>query len=290
MKQILNVIYFLFISISLFSQDLGTIELNKDYAATLKFPDNIETIILGNNPVVEMTADGNPICKFYDIFQSKKVAIFRAKTESPPKTTLTVTLNNGEVYTGFICYSNKPEKTFYNYDLNPKALSSNNTSNANENSQEKTEVPSQVTENLKKLLDMKPNIEDIAEISNAEIYQVANLANDDKYTYIKIVLVNNSASKYIIDGIMFKYTEGKKNLLSKKEVVNENWMATISAIYPKQSSVDAHSKDAIVLAIPLYTTASGYLNIKIIEKEGSRTHDIQISAKEMAKINVFTNK
>jgi len=270
---------FIFIALmgcfSLFGGDLQTITLNKNYAATVEFCSDINAVIFGNNPTTGLTPDGLPIFKYYEMFQTGKVVVFRCRTDSPPETTLTIILKNGEVWDGFIKFAESPEKTRYTFCV----------IKTEDNEADKTEK--KIQQSMKRIAAMDAEIQDIAVVKRSETYQVVNLANDSDHTYIKILLQNRSASDFIIDAVMFKYQEGKKHFFNKKEVVNKNWMPVSGQLFPEESRVSAKTVGTIVLAIPLYTTEQGHLNIKIIEKNGSRSSDFFIEAKDMATIKVF---
>lgn len=263
------------------AQDMGTIELNQDFAATVEFDENIDYILIGNNPIVKVIGD-QQIHKYYEIFQKNNVAIFRAVIKEAIKTTLTITLESGAVYHGYISYAETPIKNFYKFKKiitkSPKEI---------EDSIRASIEKETIDRNMKKILYEKQKIEDVAVVKRSEIYQVSNIANDDKFTYIKILIFNKSASNYVIDAVMFNHEEGKKRKLDKKEVVNENWMQTKGFIFPEGNEVKANTTGIVVFAIPLYTTQDGFLNIKIMEKSGSRTTDIQIPAKKLAGVEVY---
>jgi hypothetical protein len=57
---------------------------------------------------------------------------------------------------------------------------------------------------------------------------------------------------------------------------------------PLRSAVEAYKTEIIGFALPLFTTEfKGYLKIQFLEKNGSRNTDVEISAKELAKVEVF---
>lgn len=256
--------------------NLGNIQLSQNYAATIEFCSDIDVIVFGNNPVTGFAADRQaPVFKYYEVFQKGRMAIFRCRETEVPRTTITIMLKNGEIWDGFIEHSAEPEKTRYQFCE----------STAEDLKKEQSE--SELNQSMQKIMGLPQDIHDIAVIKRSETYQVVNMANDSARTYIKILLQNRSASDYVIDAVMFKYQEGKKHAFNKKEVVNKNWMPVEGSLMPGGDRVSAKTTGAVVLAIPLYTTESGHLNIKIIEKNGSRSSDFFIQAKDMAKIKIF---
>lgn len=272
----------LLISICSYSNEMDTVEVNPDFAATLEFSSNIDYLLIGNNPVIKLAPDGSPVYKYFEIFTKNNVAVLRCQGSSAPTTSLTIGLVNSELWTGYLGYSEKPKKNFYSYK--PEKI---RTQKEIEDSLSAVKKNTAIDMNLERILAENQAIEDIAVIKRSEVYQVTNIANDDRFTYIKIKIANNSASNYIVDGVMFKYREGKKRKGNNKEVYNENWMSVEGFKFPSGNEIKARSADEIVFCIPLYTTENGFLIIKILEKNGSRTSDIEISAKDLSTITYY---
>jgi len=55
------------------AQNMGVIEVNKNFTATLNFTDSIVLFVVGNNPSL-----GEKKNKYYDIFQNGKNCVIRA--------------------------------------------------------------------------------------------------------------------------------------------------------------------------------------------------------------------
>ena len=64
-----------------FSQNMGVIDVNKDFTATLNFTDSIVFIVVGNNPSI-----GERKNKYYDIFQNGKNCVSRGNDPLSPET------------------------------------------------------------------------------------------------------------------------------------------------------------------------------------------------------------
>jgi len=73
MKNIYLSIFLTFLVSPVFPQNMGLIEVNKDFTATLNFTDSIVFIVVGNNPSV-----GERKNKYYDIFQNGKIVLSAA--------------------------------------------------------------------------------------------------------------------------------------------------------------------------------------------------------------------
>ena len=59
-----------------FSQNMGVIEVNEDFTATLNFTNSIVFIVVGNNPSV-----GENKNKYYDIFQMVRTVLSGEMTQ-----------------------------------------------------------------------------------------------------------------------------------------------------------------------------------------------------------------
>ena len=54
MRNIFLTVFLAFLAIPVTAQNMGVIEVNKDFTATLNFTDSIVFIVVGNNPSVEI--------------------------------------------------------------------------------------------------------------------------------------------------------------------------------------------------------------------------------------------
>jgi hypothetical protein len=115
-----------------------------------------------------------------------------------------------------------------------------------------------------------------------------NIVNDDNYTYIKLLVDNKSSNLYEIDGITFKAEEGAKKSINKKELVNQNYLNPRKVIYPKDRQIKAYSSEYIYFVIPLFTTNSGTLLIKVVEKNGLRNADVTVNAVDLNNAKIFS--
>ena len=109
MKNIYLTILLTFLVSPVFSQNMGVIEVNKDFTATLNFTDSIVFIVVGNNPSV-----GEKKNKYYDIFQNGKNCVIRGNDPLAPETSITVKLDNEKIWFGRLKYGDST-KIFYDY-------------------------------------------------------------------------------------------------------------------------------------------------------------------------------
>jgi hypothetical protein len=189
--------------INLSAQSLDTIKVSENFSTSLKFQDGVDIsfIIFGNNPQTNSTKDGQPIYKYYDLFQQGNIAIIKVKSNQAPLTTLDIKLADGSFYHGFICFSAIPLKTFYDFS---KPKNSEKTEAITDKQEKIVKYinedtlgikDKEVNANLEKLIPLKQDYSDIALIKKNVVFQVVNIVNDDNYTYIKILVDNKSSNQ-----------------------------------------------------------------------------------------------
>ena len=275
------ILYLLFFSINSYSQEMGQIEINRDFTAALNFSDDIEFIVLGNNPQIGETA-GIPKYKFYDIFQSGRTCVIRGNDPEAPETSITVKLQNGSIWYGTVKFGNN---TRIFYDFTKSELDKEK---EKQNLETLTELKKEafISERLNSLMSEKTEYSTFGISENKLQFQVSNIKNDDKYTYIKIIADNNSGSDYEIEAVLFKYIEGKRKGLAKKEAKIEE---RISTVYEKDvHKISAYSTENLGYVIPLFSIGDqGNLIIQFKEKNGTRNPRIEIMGKDMLRVNVF---
>ncbi len=257
-------------------QDMGMIEVDENNTATLVFLEKIDFIVIGNNP-----PEGAGFL-FYDVFQDGRMCVIRGNTDKAPLTSITVKLINEKVYFGKLKFGTST-KIFYDFSGKDRE--------EKEQLIEKEKVIEAKSEaideeRLDQLMKEKQEyfVYGIRE-SNVE-YIVSNIRNDDKNTYIKMIINNNTAGDYNIDGILFKFVEGKRRGAKKNEAKTEE------RIMPKRIKgpeiATAYTKTEIGIIIPLFSVGnSGDLEIQLREKNGTRNPLIRISGKDMLKVKVF---
>lgn len=251
-------------------ENMGKISCNKNFTATLNFNEIIEFVVVGNNP--------NNL--FYEIFQSDKVCVIRSGNANAPETSITVKLTNGEVWYGTLGYGDNT-KIFYDF--------------AKKEEEKKQEMQQAIKEDvvesiMKQRLDLlmseKPEYYSYGIRENGMELQISNIKNDNQYTYMKVIINNNTGGDYKLDGIFFKYKEGKRKGISKKEAQIEE------RIFPVHESpvrvIGAYKKEELGFVIPLFSVGDkGNLEIQIREASGTRNPVITIKGKDMLRVGVM---
>ena len=100
--------------------DIGKIEVCSQYTVTLMFATDIEFVIFGNNPLIDVIG-GQPEYENYALFESGKTLILKANKENIPTTSINVKTMDGTLFYGFLEYK---ENTTLFHDFTQKALPS----------------------------------------------------------------------------------------------------------------------------------------------------------------------
>lgn len=298
LKKISLSLLLIFIVVVAFGQMRDTIEVSKDLAAILMFENIINTPIYGNNPKVKI-GDGVGY-KYYDVFVKDNVLITSAKSSDVPFTTLTVIFENGEVFKGYIRYNKYVEKNYYDYTgekSGGESVSKQQKQKAREiaknsevlkkgGNEEKNEAEvGKMNERLKKMLDMKVEIKSVGRVIGKMMFQVGNLRNDKRYSYIKLDVQNGSSTVYRIDGIMLRYIEMEGFLRNKEK--SKKRIFPEKVIYTSGETIGAKSKENVVFAIESFGTEKGKLVIKVVEKDGDRDINIEIPIRKINSAKTF---
>ena len=287
MRKILP-IFLLFPSISIAQINMGEIEVNLYMTATLNFNRNvnIDYVILGNNP---KDSKGNYM--YYEQFQKDNTCTFKALNLNAPTTSVVVRLQDGSIYKGIIKIGDNG-KIIYNFEdkQEPKTAPvepiqpNNNLTVLEEHYQPKDSI--YINQRLTNVLNKKDKYFIFGTKENGLTFSVAHIVNDEKYTYLKLKVKNNTGNDYIIDGILIKYQLGKRKGLKSKEVGNEE---RPPVIYKQGVDViKAYSEETIGLVCPIFAVGEkGLLKIQIMEKKGNRTATIEIAGNQLIDIEVF---
>ncbi len=280
MKKCFILILFAFLTGPVFSQDMGVIEVNKNFTATLNFADSIVFIVVGNNPTT-----GTNKNKYYDIYQNGKNCVIRGNDPQSPETSITIKLQDEKIWFGRLKYSDSP-KIYYDFAKEERK-------NIDEKKMKEVVVietqQSKIKERLNSVLSDKAEYNSIGKVENGMTFQVANIKNDDNYTYLKINIINGTGSDYNIDGIYFKVVEGKRKGIKKKEALLEQRIK-IEMESPVKV-IPAYKKEELGYVIERFTgTKNGSLVIQIRELKGTRNPVINIQGDKMLKVSVFEQK
>lgn len=293
MKKQIYIIIFLIVlltnCIPLMSQNMGRIEVNNDYTATLVFSEEVEFIIVGNNPQI-----GENKFKFYDIFQSGRTAVIRGNDTNAPSTSITVKLLDGQVWYGELIFGTQT-KVLYDFTRQENVFAGAASAEKKQEQEAKNiedkkvqDNESRMKERLNSLLSEKPEYLIYGVRENGMEFQISNIRNDEKYSYFKIIVSNKTGGEYNVDGIFFKYVEGKRKGVSKKEAKIEE------RIFPVYESpvkvIKAYSTEELGFVIPLFSVGDkGNLQIQMREASGTRNPLIDIEGTDMLNVKIFKN-
>jgi len=280
MRNILLTVFLAFLAGPVTAQNMGVIEVNKDFTATLNFTDSIVFIVVGNNPSV-----GENRNKYYDIFQNGKNCVIRGNDPQSPETSITVKLDNEKIWFGRLKYGDST-KIFYDFTGEEVRKIDR------EKMQEIATVENnsaKMRERLNSVLTDKIEYSSIGKVENGMTFQVANIKNDDSFTYFKLIIINTTGSDYNIDGIYFKFVEGKRKGMKKSEAKIEQRIK-IEFESPIKV-VTAYQKQELGYITERFTGGKdGSLVIQLRELKGTRNPIIEISGEKMLKVKVFEQK
>ncbi|MDW5298903.1 MAG: DUF4138 domain-containing protein [Sedimentibacter sp.] len=280
MRNILLTVFLAFLAGPVTAQNMGVIEVNKDFTATLNFTDSIVFIVVGNNPSV-----GENRNKYYDIFQNGKNCVIRGNDPLSPETSITVKLDNEKIWYGRLKYGDST-KIFYDFTseevrkIDQKKMKEVVSVESNN---------SKMRERLNSVLSDKVEYSSIGKVENGMTFQIANIKNDDNFTYFKLIVINNTGSDYNIDGIHFKVVEGKRKGMKKNEAKIEQRIK-IEFESPIKV-VSAYQKQELGYVTERFTGGKdASLIIQIRELKGTRNPIINISGDKMLNVKVFEQK
>lgn len=280
MRNILFTVFLSFLAGPVAAQSMGVIEVNKDFTATLNFTDSIVFIVVGNNPSV-----GENRNKYYDIFQNGKNCVIRGNDPLAPETSITVKLENEKIWYGRLKYGDST-KIFYDFTseevkkIDKKKMEEIASIEGNN---------SKMRERLNSVLSDKIEYSSIGKVENGLTFQIANIKNDDNFTYFKIIVINNTGNDYNIDGIYFKVVEGKRKGMKKNEAKIEQRIK-IEFESPIKV-VTAYQKQELGYITERFAGGkNGSLVIQLRELKGTRNPIIEISGDKMLKVKVFEQK
>lgn len=273
----LFLLFLLFQLFQLFSQELGVIEVNENNTATLTFVSNIDFIVIGNNPT---DSEGNFL--YYDVFRDGNVCVIRGVQKDAPETSLTIKLADSNVWFGKIKFGDNSKIL---YDFRTNALIETAAAQITEEKFAK-EKEQREKEKLKTLYGAKDEYFTLGEIESGVEFQITKMRNDKENTYLILKISNKSGSIYTIDGILFKYIQGKRKGVKKGEARIEE------RIMPKtiegNLKVLAYSTEEIGIIMPVFAIGKkGRMEITIREKDGTRNVIINIPGNVMEKVKVF---
>jgi hypothetical protein len=276
-KLFFSIPFVLLLCFNTFSQELGKIEVNINNSATLTFAFPIDFIVFGNNPET-----GNGSYLHYDFIKDKNVCVIRGNHKEAPETSLTIKLSDGSVWYGKILFG---DNTKILYDFSAQKKLELETQKLIEQNATK-EIEGREREKLLSLFRVKDEYFSIGEVEGGIDFQITKLRNDENNTFLILKINNQSGSIYTVDGILFKYIQGKRKGVKKGEARIEERISP--KIIEGNLSVAAYKTENLGIIIPVFAIGKkGRMEITIREKDGTRNVIINIPGSVMEKVKVF---
>lgn len=134
-------------------------------------------------------------------------------------------------------------------------------------------------ERLNSVLTDKIEYSSIGKVENGMTFQVANIKNDDNYTYFKLIIINNTGSDYNIDGIYFKGCRGKAQRDEKaRPKLNRGLKSSLNHLL-RLSPLTKNR--AWLCNRTFYRSKEGSVIIQLRELKGTRNPIIEISGEKI---------
>lgn len=272
-----------------------TVEVSKDLAATMEFKSDIKTPIFGNNPNK----------RNYNVYVKDNILIISAARENAPFTTLTVLLEGNQLFKGYVKYNKFAKKNFYNYKKKKPEKKTITDSRKEEkvgnrkdgnvgvgisvrkrsDNRRKGDVSDSVRRErmvksrLEKVMRLKPEINTIGRVVGRVTFQVINIRNGSKRSYISMLVNNKSSSRFIVDAVLLRYIE-KGGFLGTKEKSKKRIFPE-KMIFSDGRHFAAKRKQKMAFVISQFGTDKGNLVIKFQEKNGDRNINIPVPVKKI---------
>jgi hypothetical protein len=278
------------------ANNLDTIYVNKNVSASLEFDTDINYFLIAGNQQTGTTQTGTPVFKYYDAYLEKNTITFMVKSYDAPMLAVTIKLVNGDMYVGFIKVNDHANKLLYSYKKKSRLTGEKEDFQDHFQGDKKSDYRDELTEDQELKLHLKERVGIVigkgikyntwGVEKNKMQFQIANMMNDSKYTYLFIIIANQSGQQFDVDGVVFKYEEGKRKKVKKNEAKVTQRIVTV--IEPELKNVPAYTTVQLGYVIPLFSVNDrGSLIIQFVEKEGIRDYTINIKARETRKVDVF---
>jgi len=295
-KNFIFILFILNIGSKVTGKDLDAIYVNKNVSATLEFDYDINYFLIAGNSQIGITSNGKPIFKYYDAYLEKNTITFTVKTSEAPKLSVAIKLTNGDMYVGYIEYSENANTLLYSYKKKKRQEGEKEISTEKSKTDQESDESEEISEEQKLKLSLTERVGIVigkgikyntwGVEKNKMQFQIANMMTDATYTYLFIVIANESAQQFDVDGVVFKYEEGKRKKIKKDEA--KVTQRIVPVIEPELKSVPAYTVVKLGYVIPLFSVNDrGFLNIQFVEKEGIRDYTIKIKANETRRVDVF---
>jgi len=279
MKKLLLFTWLIFCFFVVNGQDMGIIEVNDNNTATLVFEADIDFIVVANNP-----KQGDNFL-YYDIFKDGKICVIRGNDAKAPITSITVKLSNNQVFFGRLKYGDETKILYrFTYDVPEERKEVARIIEE----EKREESKNNELQKLELLMAERQEYFVLGVVESGVSFIVSNIRNDAENTYLKIIINNRTGGDYLIDAIMFKYVEGRRRGLKRREALIEERIMPKHITGPEVAK--AYTNSEIGVIIPIFSVGEkGDLVIQLRERNGTRNPEIRIEGKNMLKVKIFTS-
>lgn len=255
------------------------------------------------NEKVDLVNIGNPEDYFAQI-EDRSVFVKSAKVGVQPSTILVK--SGSEYYFGIVADKANNKTFFYPYkSFTSGSAENNNTAGTNESpdatreqrvaspnianpdatlsnksTTQKNTPHTDINQNLNKIAGIKTELSTLGFVSTYIDAALTVIRNDEKNTYIKILVNNKSSIPYKLDFISFQYFQHMARGFSKKG--KSNTIDVFPAGQPTVSEIPPLKTMILTYAIPSFGLADkGYLMILFREISGDRVLKIKVNGSEI---------
>lgn len=246
---------------------LDTVFCDIQNTTCINLPDEVTLVDVGNPQQYVARIQGN-------------LVFVKPVKDNVSPTTILIKSGPG-VYHGTLTYNKAGNPKPYYYEIRPgggKELKSNSKESNHPSEKENPKISvtdSSVRERIEVFSKIRSEIKTLGFISNNADAAVTVIRNDEKNTYLKLIVKNKSSLPFKLDFISFQYYQDMKKgpfRKSKKAPIDVFPIAepTIKEIAPDKT-------EALPYVIPAYALANnGYLMVLIRESAGDRVLKIKI--------------
>ena len=241
-----------------------TIYVSKESTVYVILPETISLFDIGNKDYVGKIENG-------------KIIFLKATTSFAKPTSMLIQYGDN-LFKGFVAFREKVDKPFYDFSTSLKQ-NVENPKNVN------TPIVAEKFTKLDQLREVAANENVTEEVGGIEV-KLTNLFNDQKATYLRFEVKNNSTIVYHVDYVSFSYKtkvkRKKRNQLSPQQEELEPLQ------FDAPSVLNSGDTETFLYAIPLYSASdNSFLEIVFRESKGSRFIPIKLSAKKILKANLL---
>ncbi len=244
---------------------------------------------------VELVDIGSPE-DYVSQIEENSIFIRALKTNVPASTML---LKTGKTfYYGIVNYKKDNKRFLYDFSkpsenmeisLPKKGSVEEKTSGIDQALVRNSQTNDSLANKIRGVVKAKNELSSLGFISSFIEAAVTVIRNDNKNTYLKIVLKNKSSIPYKLDFISFQYFQHMKKGFAKKG--KENGKDVFPIEIPAIQEIQPFSTRALGYVIPSFGLADkGYLMILFRESSGDRVLKIKVPGQDIQKAFIIGNE